>query len=809
MFFLRPPWRNRLLWFAAALERAGRLLFAAVMARARLLLFAAAIILVLIAGVLLYGYLKFKPILDARLQEHPHTNAVYTRPFRVAVGQKLGRKQLIEELTEVGYRTQKNEFEPYWYEIAGNSVTVHHPAKSDQEEVFTVTLEGNRVSRIHKGNSMVHAFQLKAEFLSNLLGKAREKRKYVRYDEFPNRLVQAVVAAEDASFFNHHGLDLPSLVRAVGVNLTRMKRVQGGSTITQQFIKNYFLTPEKSFKRKLEEAYLAVLMESRFSKEQIFEFYANEVYMGQVGSFAIIGLAQASESYFGKRPGDLSLGECALLAGMIQAPNRYSPFTDRVAAGKRREYVLTQMAATGMVKPAEAEVARAEKIGTLPAARHFYTEAPYFVDFLSEVLNRQIPDWRASESIYVYSTVDPDLQQAARQAVRKGMAQVDRQMGRKRGKPGAEVALIAVDPRTGDILAMVGGRDYAKSQFNRATKALRQPGSSFKPFVFAAALGSNASPPITLSTVVLDAPYKIRFNDEDYEPTNFGGGYRGNVTLRRALALSLNVPTVKLAEQVGYQSVVSFSKRLGFSEDLKAFPSMALGTWEVTLIEMAQAYTAFANEGKMTRLRMVTEYFQNGEHREIPVRTTPVLTPQVTYLITSALESAIRWGTGARSRVQGFTLPAAGKTGSSNDSWFIGYTPDMLCAVWVGNDDFTDIGMIGSEAALPIWVNFMKEANSLGRLSGASFPVPEDMTSRTICPDSGLLATWSCPRPQPEYYIDGTQPTGSCYLSHWDEEFEIDTDAAVSTEGEEAGEEQDGEKKKKRGFWDWITGRSE
>ncbi len=809
MIFLRPPWRNRLLWFATALERAGRFMFAAVMARARLLLFVAATILVLITGVLLYGYLKFKPILDARLQEHPHTNAVYSRPFRVAVGQRLGRKQLIAELDEVGYRRQRNRFEPYWYEIAGNSVTVHHPAGKDQEESFSISLEGNRVAQIRQGNSMVHSFQLKPQFLSNLLGKTREKRKYVRYDQFPNRLVQAVVAAEDASFFNHHGLDMPSLMRAVGVNLSRMKRVQGGSTITQQFIKNYFLTPKKSFKRKLEEAYLAVLMESRFSKEQIFEFYANELYMGQVGSFAIVGLAQAAESYFGKDVADLSLGESALLAGMIQAPNRYSPFSDRDAAAKRRLYVLTQMAGTGMIKPAEAEVARAEKIAGVPATRHSYTEAPYFVDFLSEVLNRQIPDWRNSESIYVYSTVDPDLQQAAQQAVRKGMAQVDRQMGRKRGKQPAEAALIAVDPRTGDILAMVGGRDYSRTQFNRATKALRQPGSSFKPFVFAAALGSNASPPITLSTVVLDAPYKIRFNNEDYEPTNFGGGYRGNVTLRRALALSLNVPTVKLAEQVGYQSVVSFSKRLGFSEDLKAFPSMALGTWEVTLIEMAQAYTAFANEGKMTRLRMVTEYTQNGEHREIPVRTTPVLTPQVTYLITSALESAIRWGTGARIRGQGFTLPAAGKTGSSNDSWFIGYTPDMLCAVWVGNDDFTDIGMIGSEAALPIWVNFMKEANSMGWLSGASFPVPGDLTNRTICPDSGLLATWSCPRPQPEYYIVGTQPTGTCFLSHWEEEFETDMDASMSTGEEEAEEEQDGEKKKKRGFWDWITGRSE
>jgi len=765
----------------------------------------------LVTGALLYGYLKYKPILDAKLQEHPHTNAVYSRPFRVAVGQKLTSRQLIAEMNQVGYRTRKNKFEPYWYQVAGSTVTVHHPAGKDQEQSFAITFEGKRVSRIREGESMIREVRLKPQFLSNLLGKAREKRKYVRYDQFPQRLVQAVVAAEDANFFDHHGLDLPSLIRAATVNLARMKKVQGGSTITQQFIKNYFLTPEKSFKRKIEEAYLAVLVESRFTKEQIFEFYANEVYMGQVGSFAMIGIAQAAEGYLGKEVGDLSFGECALLAGMIQAPNRYSPFTDGAAAQKRREYVLAQMAAAGQITADDVRVARAEKIEEPSSRRHLYTEAPYFVDFLSEALNREIPDWRASESIYVYSTVDPELQQAAQQAVRKGMVQIDKHMGRKAGKRKAEAALIAVDPRTGDILAMVGGRDYSKSQFNRATRALRQPGSSFKPFVFAAALGSNISPPITLATVVLDAPYKIRFNDKDYEPTNFGGGYRGNVTLRRALALSLNVPTVKLAEQIGYQSVVSFSKRLGFSEDLKAFPSMALGTWEVTLIEMVQAYTAFANQGNVTRLRMLTDYYQNGEHHEIPVRSTPVLTREVTYLITSALESAIRWGTGARIRGQGFSLPAAGKTGSSNDSWFIGYTPDMLCAVWVGNDDFTDIGMIGSEAALPIWVNFMKEANSMGWLSGASFPVPDTVSTQTICPDSGLVATWSCPGPQSEYFIKGTQPTGSCYLSHWDEGFEIEDDQdSVSVEenqtDEESGEEA---KKKKRGFWDWIRGRSE
>ncbi|RPI27319.1 MAG: PBP1A family penicillin-binding protein [Acidobacteria bacterium] len=745
---------------------------------------------------LVFGYVRFKPILDARLQKQPHTNAVYSRPFELSVGERLSLKDLRQELAESGYEQKARGDGSQWYEVGRNGVRVYH-SRNGKPEVLTIKLDNGVVRGIQNGNLMVQKAALKPRFLSNLFGNSREKRKYVRYADIPDQLMKAVLAAEDAQFFQHHGLDLPSLARAAFVNIKQMKprsAWQGGSTITQQFIKNYFLTPKKSLRRKLEEAYLAVLVESRFSKQQIFEFYANEVYMGQAGSFGMVGLGQAADGYLGKPLRALTLAENALLAGMIQAPNRYSPFADREAAMRRRNFVLSRMVAEKLITPKEAEVASREPIKTVSSTRHLYTEAPYFIDYLGEAASREVPDWRKSEYFEVFSTLDPELQQAALEAVRTTTPKIDRQLRVRKDKVRPEVALVAVDPRSGDVLAMIGGRNYGQTQFNRALHALRQPGSSFKPFVFATALQSGQ---YTLGSIVLDAPYEVDFGDEHYEPTNFGGGYRGNVTLRRALALSLNVPTVKIAEHVGYQTVAQFSHKLGFSEQLQGYPSLALGTWEVSLLDMVQAYTAFANQGQVVRLRGMTAYTKNGEQHDVPVVSRQAITPEVAYLITSTLESAVNWGTGAGVRAQGFRLPVAGKTGSSNDSWFAGYTPDLLCVVWVGYDDFSDIGLIGADAALPVWVDFMKRAEKLRKVSGAKFPVPSNIVTRYIDTSTGLLATFNCPNTQPEQFIAGTEPARSCYADHY-EEFQEE----MEQETVEDGQAEQG--KEKKGFWDFL-----
>jgi len=414
------------------------------------------------------------------------------------------------------------------------------------------------------------------------------------------------------------------------------------------------------------------------------------------------------------------------------------------------------------------------------------------VDYMSSAVKHQIPEWQKTERLDIFTSLDPDLQRGAAEAVRQGMARVEKRRPRSKAGDPPQAALIAVDPRTGDILAMIGGRNYRRSQFNRATQAYRQPGSAFKPFVYAAALSSGR---YSLGSIVVDEPYRVTFGDKEYEPSNFGGEYRGSVTLRRALALSLNVPTIKIAEKVGYQSVASFSKRMGFSEDLQAFPSLALGTWEVTLLDMAQAYTAFPNSGRGTRLRPMAAYSINGRMHQVPVQSQEVISPQVAYLITSALESAVTWGTAAGVRSQGFGLPAAGKTGSSNDSWFVGYTPDMLCIVWVGNDDFTDIHLVGADAALPIWTDFMKRAAALGRLSGARFQPPTGLAMREIDTDTGLLANLDCPHVQWEYFIPGTEPIEYCYSNH---EFDVFDEEGRPSPPEETSAPQE---EKKGGLW--------
>jgi len=752
--------------------------------------------LVTVGAALLYGYFRFQPLLNERLQKQPHTNAVYSRPFKLSVGDRLSLKELRQELAESGYEPENRGDGSDWYEVLRTGIRLHE-SHNGKPDIVTVRLSRGSVESLQRGNLMVREISVKPRFLSNLLGNSREKRKYVRYQEFPEQLIKAVLAAEDENFFEHHGLDLPSVARAAFVNIRKMKprnSWQGGSTITQQFIKNYFLTPKKSLRRKLEEAYLAFLVESKFTKQQIFEFYANEVYLGQAGSFSMIGLAQAADGYLGKNMRDLSTAECALLAGMIQAPNRYSPFADRKAAERRRNYILTRMVQDKFITAKQAEAASREPIKTVSSTRHLYTEAPYFVDYLSEAVTREMPDWRKTENFEVFSTLDPELQEAAIEAVRAGTAKVDRQLRSRKNAARPEVALVAVDPKSGDVLAMIGGRNYRDSQFNRAVQALRQPGSAFKPFVYATALQSGG---YSLGSVVLDAPYQIDFGDEHYEPTNFGGGYRGNVTLRRALALSLNVPTVKIAEKVGYQAVAQFSHTLGFSDRLQGYPSLALGTWEVSVLDLTQAYTAFANQGQVVRLRGMTAYTKDGTRHEVPIASRQAITPEVSYLITSALESAVNWGTGAGTRAQGFRLPVAGKTGSSNDSWFAGYTPDLLCVVWVGYDDFSDIGLIGADAALPIWVEFMKRAERQGKLSGAKFQVPEGIVTRYIDTSTGLLSTFDCPDTQPEQFIAGTEPKQVCYMDH-SEEFELDPDQEV----EEGQTNQEGEERK--GLWDFL-----
>lgn len=755
------------------------------------------IALILMAGAGVHSYAKFSRLMEAKLQlRPPQKTAVYSAPYRVWTGQELSWETLAARLDRIGYSRlsaasgQAPPVKPGdWYVVEQEKVgktTVHFEhRKLGNREAYEIVFAGSRVASIRKDRREVQEGLLKPEFVSNLYGPSREKKKYVHFEELPQDLVHAVLAAEDERFFSHPGLDVIALMRASFVNLWNRSRLQGGSTLTQQFIKNYFLTPEKSVKRKLEEIYMALLLERRLSKERIFELYANEVYLGQVGSFAVLGFGQGADTYFGKSVKDLSLAESALLAGIIQAPNRYSPHRNRNAALQRRNYVLELMEEKGFLSTRENAAAKTAPLEVLPAVRHNYAEAPYFVDWVKDTLDRDLPGWdQELHDLNLYTTLVPDLQQAAFDAVRQGIEEVDRLLSRRKKSVEPQVALLAIHPRTAEVLAMIGGRNYGLTQYNRAVDALRQPGSTFKPFVYAAALEKSLaetdSYPYTLSSVFVDEPYTFHFEEQEYSPRNSDEKYYGLVSLRRALALSLNVATVKLAEEVGFHEVVSVSQRAGIRQGLKPYPSVALGTFDVTLLELAQAYMAFANNGEIVPLRAITALERNGRPQEFaPKARRHVLQPEIAFLMTSALESVLNEGTGAGVRARGFRQPAAGKTGTSNDSWFVGYTPELLCAVWVGLDDSKPLHLSGAQAALPIWTHFMLKAQRLGYLSGRNFPVPESIVTAQIDSQTGLLASPYCKETRTEYYVRGTEPVLTC--SGTEDEFVVARKAGAET----------------------------
>ncbi len=708
-------------------------------------------------------------MLDQQLSAKPPEGIpIYSRPVKVQVGQPLTGGDLEQRLEQLGYQAD-SEKTADWYRAEGKKVVFQHVGRVGLIETYQVTFSGNgRSSRIesitYAGENIPEA-PLKPELLSNLSLGPLEKRIYIKYSDLPESLVRALLVAEDEHFFYHHGMDLLAMLRAAWANIRAGETLQGGSTLSQQFVKNYLLTPERTLTRKLEEAFLALLLELRFSKEEILEMYVNEIYMGNQGAYSVVGFGQAARTYLQKDVHDLTVAESALLAGMIRAPNRYTPEENVKSATARRNHVLDRMAEEGFITAEERAEAYQAPIPKVPVGLSANLSAPYFVDYVKGLLEQT--EIERDKGCQIYTTLDAGLQEAAVQAVDKIMERIDRLVPDRKGRP--QVALVALDPRSGEILAFVGGRDYGSSQYNRAVNAYRQPGSAFKPFVHATALSTRS---FTLSSFLTDAPTTFEYENKEYSPANYHEQYFGRVTLRQALARSLNVPTVQLAQQVGFPAVSSFANDLSFSTKFEPFPSIALGTIEVTPLELAQAYTVFANGGKLQPIQAILAIENDGMvqvlEREAPDQ---VLSPGLAYLITSSLQTAIDSGTAAGARARGFSLPAAGKTGTSDDSWFVGYTPDLLCAVWVGLDDSTPLEVDGSRGALPLWAEFMLNAQRRGYLSGERFIIPDDVTTFTIDPTTGLRASSWCDRTQAEYYLKGSEPLEFCsrwnHLDEW------------------------------------------
>lgn len=631
-----------------------------------------------------------------------------------------------------------------WVEIAlrpsGHTAPIAHPVR--------LLLAEDRVAEIQDlaTGELLGAVSLEPEELTGIYQGDWEGRRAVALREVSPLLVRAVLATEDARFFKHHGIDYVGIGRALIANLQSGQVRQGGSTLTQQLMKNFFLSSERTYQRKLHEIAMALVAEQEYSKERILEAYLNEIYLAQRGSRGVYGVAEASRFFFGKDPSELTAGEAAMIAGLIRAPSAYSPRRYPERARQRRDTVLRLLYEAGDIDHDTFDRERSADLEVLPV-RGQKRRAPFFVDNVRRELSERFPEEAlVAEGFSVHTTLDPMLQEWAEIAVSNGVEKVAKLRAKLHSSPSddrLEAALVAISPRTGAIRAMVGGKNYKESQFNRVTDARRQPGSGFKPFVFLAGLlQPEPERHITPSTVVSDTPFTWAYElGQTWSPTNYGDRYCGDVTVRTALEKSLNAAAARVAWNIGVEEVAAFGEHVGIPGPLLAVPSIVLGSLEVTPLDMTAAYGIFASGG----IRAEPNSIASVETRdgttlvgEPPVMRR-VVSPAEAYVMTHLLEGVLDRGTARGARRRGFRRPAAGKTGTTNeyrDAWFIGYTPELLVGVWVGYDGGTALELSGGSAALPIWTEFMRRATAADEQR--EFSVPPGVTLVEVDRRTGL-----------------------------------------------------------------------
>jgi penicillin-binding protein 1B len=700
------------------------------------------------------SYQYYSQIIDARLASGYLTSrpGLYAAPRVLQAGQRLSREKLVAALRRAGYVESKAS--GVWsgsFAVTDSTVEIRPGGK--KLELVQVSFAGDEIVELRGDGILLETFTLEPEILSNDLSSKGGKRELLSYGEIPPVMVHAILAIEDRRFFEHSGVDLNGLARAALRNAGDERLAYGGSTITQQLVKNTYLSPEKTLERKYAEAMLSVALERRLSKNDIFTLYCNEIYLGQRGAVAVRGIKEAARVFFGKELRNLSLAEAATLAGMIQSPAHYSPLRHPEAARTRRNVVLAAMEQNGWITREQNTAASAEEVVVAPASEVDNSLAPYFVDYVNRLAE-------SGTSQRIYTTIDLELQEAAELALKRQLDRLDAVYADRGLKP--QAALVALDPHTGDVLAMVGGRNYGESQLNRATDALRQPGSTFKPFVYAAALEDGMSP----VRLFMDAPRDFVYDrNRIYRPANYGGGYSmREVTMRTGLVRSLNVVTVDIALQTGLARTANLAARFGLPKP-ERYPALALGTEEVTPLQLAAAYAAFVNEGRRVNPKAIVSVGEPPAAHAVPVEVDQVVTPTTAYMITNMLAGVIERGTArkARGAVPGTAI--AGKTGTSRDGWFVGYSPNLVCVVWIGFDDNKQLGLTGAEAALPAWVDFMNEAVALRPdLGGENFECPEGIEFVEIDSMTGLISTVTCPVRELIAVTDRLSPNLECYL---------------------------------------------
>ncbi len=740
-----------------------------------------------------YYYWVFSARIDRLISGEIYTRSagIYTAPKELRAGAGVSEDDLIAHLRRANYveKAQQADAARGRYTVNGASVDVEPgtDAVVDGQRAFprvrvTFAKSGKGVAALSAldTNAKLQSALVEPEAISYVSGAERGKRRVVGFQDLPPHLIKAITVTEDRAFFEHWGINWRGIIRAFVRRYeldpnSRLAR-QGGSSITQQLVKNLLLSPEYTLRRKFAEAYMSVILETRLTKQQIFTLYCNQIYLGQQTGFSINGVGEAAQAYFGKDVTALALPESAMLAGLIRSPNRYNPYRNPETATSRRNEVLSQMADAGAITASDAAAAKLSELKLAPArGRVDRSEAPYFVDYVQNQLADILADARSAPHLRIYTTVDMDLQRAAYAAVTKQLAALDK-IYAKRYPPGTlQAALVAMDAQTGAIVAMVGGRDYEKSQLNRATDALRQPGSVFKPFVYATALNTAFDPiprVITAATTYMDAPKTFTYGTQEYSPGNFGDQYSNEpLTLRDALVHSKNVITVDVANDVTIGRVMSLAAKAGLPKPQRAYPAMALGTNEATPLQIASAYTTFARLGsRVTPIAITRVTTGSGATVAAPAaQQNDVLRPEIAYIMTSFMKDVVNRGTAAPLRARGFKFNVAGKTGTSRDGWFAGYTPHLVCAVWVGFDDGAQLGLTGANSALPIWGDFMQAALSAHPEWQGDWQMPGGIQQAEIDTRTGMLALPEDQFKRTELFISGTAPTEQSTLEPPDE----------------------------------------
>ncbi len=744
------------------------------MNRKRLAIIAATLAVALLTAAAL-GYARFEASVEEsfRVAVTSGPSRLYSRPLMLRSGIDPFRDGVAEYLERAGYRlvsgpdVRRGEYaiRPREWRIGARAFR-HASGREPGGTVLLRLGPGGMITglQLADGRTLRTARIEPAEIGAFLPPDGRD-RILVSLSDLPNHLVDAVLVTEDRRFFEHRGIDLRRVGAALLANLRAGRVVQGASTITQQLAKSVFLSQERTVVRKLRELLIARALERRHGKDEILEAYLNEIYLGQAGSVAIHGVALAARYYFGRDVRDLGLAESALLAGIIRSPSTHSPLRDPPAALARRNLVLDALRREERISESEHHRALAAPLDLRPDSLRVRSTS-YFVDYLRRPLTREFGEHALeSGALTIFTTLDMTLQVVAERIVRRRLEWLENEIPYLRqGTSPLQASMVVTEPRTGQILALVGGREYAQSPFNRATSARRQPGSVFKPVVALAALSLQGAdrPPFTLASLLPDEPFRIRMPRSGWEPANHDRLFRGDVTVRQALEQSMNVPTAKLGAAVGLDRVISTARRLGIESTLELVPSLPLGTFEVTLIEMVRAYGVLAAEGIRAPLRVVLSAIApDGE--AIAITQAPplrVFEPAETYLVTSALQGAVDRGTSTTLRDLGYYGAVAGKTGSTNqfrDALFVAYTPEIALGVWVGFDFNRSIGLPGSATALPIAADFLIRV--VGSHGGRHFRPPPGIERAAISIQQGEKC-----RRIVESFLVGTVPSEGCSL---------------------------------------------